>query len=240
VDVDGALVSVPALPPDPVEQLAPGQRQPGVERQVGEEVELTTGECHHRVPLSHFAAPRVDDHVAGLEQGGLEVAGRSDPAQDGAHPRHELARREGFRDVVVGAELEPHHAVHFVVSGREHHDGDIARGAQLAAHVEAVELTGEADVEHHELGSVPLDIAEALFAVASLEHPEPLTSEVQRHQVGDVLVVLDDDNGVPGSCHRPQLGTGGVRRTGILGAHWHHRHHTTGPSTSDEETMRKV
>ena len=111
---------------------------------------------------------------------------RAGPAQDGPHPGHQLAGRERLGDVVVGAELEPDHPVDLVVAGGEHHHGDVARGAQPAAHVEAVELAGQADVDHHELGPVPVDVGQAVLAVVGLQHPEALPAQVHGHQVGDV------------------------------------------------------
>ena len=61
------------------------------------------------------------------------------PAQDGPHPRHQLAGRERLDQVVVGAELEAEDAVDLVVAGREEEDGHRAAGADLAADVVAVE-----------------------------------------------------------------------------------------------------
>ena len=101
-------------------------------------------------------------------------------------------------------------------------------GAQPAAHVEAVELAGEADVDDDELGPLPVDVGEALLGVGGLQHAEALASQVQRHQVGDVVVVLDDDDGRPRlAATGHQLGTGGLRRTGTLAPVAHRRHRTT-------------
>ncbi len=86
--------------------------------------------------------------------------------------------------------------------------------AQAAAHVEAVELAREADVDHDELGPVPVDVGEALLGVLGLQHSETLPAQVQRHEVGDVAVVLDDDDGLPVRGHRHKPATGGVWRTG--------------------------
>ena len=142
--------------------------------------------------------------------------GGAGPAQDGPDPGHELAGREGLGDVVVGAELEPEDPVDLVVAGGEHHDGDVAGGAQPPAHVEAVELARQADVDDHQLGPVPVDVGEALLAVVGLQHPEALASQVQGDQVGDVVVVLDDHDGVPvgwppaPACHRASRPTGSL------------------------------
>src|SRR6185295_18366419 len=56
----------------------------------------------------------------------------------GAYTREQLARAEGLGEVVVGAELEPHHAVGFLGAPGEHEDRD-ARGlvAQAARDLQA-------------------------------------------------------------------------------------------------------
>src|SRR5260221_5120354 len=45
-------------------------------------------------------------------------------AEHGANAREKLARAERLGDVVVGAQLEAHHAVGFVASSGEHDDPD--------------------------------------------------------------------------------------------------------------------
>ena len=43
-------------------------------------------------------------------------------------------------------------------------------------------------------GAFPLDRLEAPLAASRLQHPEALLAQVQLDQVGDVRVVLDDDD----------------------------------------------
>jgi hypothetical protein len=66
---------------------------------------------------------RAETHQ--LPAGGrAAVAPRAVPAQDRADARQQLARLEGFGQVVVGADLQADDAVHRVALGGEHHDGD--------------------------------------------------------------------------------------------------------------------
>jgi hypothetical protein len=76
---------------------------------------------------------------------GSGCGGRA-PAQHGLHAGHELARLEGLGHVVVGAQLQPDHAVHHLAAGGEHDQGDVAGAADGAAQLEAVHL-GQHDVE---------------------------------------------------------------------------------------------
>ena len=52
-------------------------------------------------------------------------------AQDRAHAGEQLARAERLGDVVVGRELEPHHAVGLVIPAAHDDDRDLGRLAQL-------------------------------------------------------------------------------------------------------------
>jgi hypothetical protein len=55
----------------------------------------------------------------------------------------QLVDLERLDEVVVGAALEAEHALVELAAGREHDDrGDRAEAAQLAAHGEAVEVSG--------------------------------------------------------------------------------------------------
>ena len=90
------------------------------------------------------------------------------PAQQRADARAELADREGLRDVVVGAELEPDHLVELVVAGRQHDDRHGALGAQALAHLEPVEAR-QHDVEHDEVDGLRVEALERLLAVGRLD-----------------------------------------------------------------------
>ena len=74
-------------------------------------------------------------------------------AQVGLDARHQLARAEGLGDVIVAADFETQHAVHFFGARREkHHRSARQHGglADLAAQLEAVDV-GQHDVEHDEI-----------------------------------------------------------------------------------------
>ncbi len=200
MDVDRPLVSDPAGPPDGVEELAATEREADVGGEVGQEVELAGGQHDGPPRHVHLTPGGVDGDGSHLEHrrvGG--VATGSGAAQDSPDSSDQLARREGLGDVVVGTELETQHTVDLVVACAEHEDrhgwSAVPAGAdQAAADVEAVELARQADVEHHDDRAFPFDEREPGAPVGSLEDPEPVPLEVEPDQVGDVGVVLDDDD----------------------------------------------
>ena len=126
VDVDRARAARVAHPPDPVEQLVARDHDAGVLDQVGEQVELLAGQLDRRAGDRHLARLRIERDVAELEHLGAR-RGAGAP-QDGLDAGGELARREGLRNVVVGADLEPGDAIGLLVARRQHHDRDVRSG----------------------------------------------------------------------------------------------------------------
>src|SRR5204863_7300792 len=64
------------------------------------------------------------------------------------------------------------------------------------AHLEAVDA-GQAHVEDDEAGPLPFGGRQPVLPGAGLEHPEPLLAEVELDEVGDVDLVVDDQDGAP-------------------------------------------
>ena len=97
-------------------------------------------------------SPRPE-RAAGRREGRYRVRDQAEPgaAQQRLHPGRDLAGREGLREVVVGAELEPDEAVDLVAAGGDHHDVGVAERADLAAHVGAVDV-GQGEVERDQVG----------------------------------------------------------------------------------------
>src|SRR4051794_5411145 len=71
MDVDGALVAVPPLAPDAVEDLLAGKSKAGVVGQEPEQVELARGEGDDIAADARLAPSSVDLHPAGQHDIGL-------------------------------------------------------------------------------------------------------------------------------------------------------------------------
>ena len=99
------------------------------------------------------------------------LAVRRGPAQRRAHARDELGQLERLRHVVVCAELEADDDVDRVARGREDHDRDAARLADLPADLVAVE-PGQHEVEDDEverLAAEPLEPFSPVGGTGDLE-----------------------------------------------------------------------
>ena len=186
--VDGPGVAEPVVPPHAVEDLLPREREAGPLGEEAEEVELLGRELDRLVGDQDLPATAVDGRGPGLHD--LGRTGAVDPAQHRLHPRHQLGGGERLGEVVVTAELESEHAVDFAVACGEEDHGDLRRLAQPPAHFEAVDVR-ESDVEHDESWPVGAHRFKSGLAGCGLQHPEPVTGQVQVDQVGDVGLVVD-------------------------------------------------
>ena len=166
-----------------LEQLELPQRQadPGAveEDLVGVEVETET--------------PAVEKLVRGRD---LLAMGAP---HDRTDARHELARAEGFGDVVVGAQLEAEHAIHLGRLRGQHDDWKTLRRLghpELAADLEAVGA-GQHEVEHDERRALLRDLREGGLARLRFAHGVAVLLEVEANELADVLLVLHDEDRAP-------------------------------------------
>src|ERR1700677_255743 len=119
------------------------------------------------------------------------VTGRG-PAQDGAHPGHQLAEPVGLGHVVVSAHLEADHRVDLRPLGGDHDDRHRRPGPDGAAHVDPRE-PGQHEVEQHQVGIDRGEEPEGLVAVAGHGHIEALAGEPDDQRVDERLVVLGQE-----------------------------------------------
>jgi hypothetical protein len=133
-----------------------------------------------------------------LCEGLLHVGERTGgAAQDGTDALDELLDAEGFRDVVVHAELEALHLVGGGVLGSEKDDGYPSAGAlglaEASSHLEAVEI-GQHHVQHDEVGAPSLDLGQSVAAGCQTHDVEAVDGQPERDQLGDVLLVVDGEH----------------------------------------------
>src|SRR6266545_1576134 len=117
---DGAAVERGLVAPDPAHQLVTREDTTGMASEEPEQLELARRELEHASTFAHFARRGVDFDVTETNAFVWSVVCRGAATQDRAHTRDELSRRERFRDVVVGAELEPDDAVRFLTPCGQH------------------------------------------------------------------------------------------------------------------------
>jgi len=139
----------------------------------------------------------------------LEARGRGEaagPAQQGLEPSEELREVEGFDQVVVAARLEPAHAIVHAAPGAQEDDGRAPPPApQLLDEAQPV-----APRQHHvDDGGVEVVLqrqAQALLAVAGPLDGVAGFLKAAAHELGDHVVVLDQQDGHGPSSRALSLG----------------------------------
>src|SRR5919197_3920397 len=155
LDVDRAVVDLVVVQPREVEELV--ARKDAVRRAEHhhEQAEFAVGE-RHGAAVRTGQAPQVEVQLPAVEAIGADAVGLAlayfgaPAAQHRADAREQLARAEGLGDVVVGAELEAHHAIGLFLAPGEHHHGDLGLVAHAPRDRHAV-LAAQAEVEHHQV-----------------------------------------------------------------------------------------
>ena len=119
---------------------------------------------------------------------------RAAPPQQRLEPRGQLGDRERLDEVVVGAGLQPGHAVLDLVARGQHADGDVdAVAAQPLDDADAVEA-GHHHVEHDHRGRVLRDGRQCLEAVGGGGHGKALEAERALEGLPDGGLVVDDED----------------------------------------------
>ena len=133
------------------------------------------------------------DVLVGDEAGFLGVV-LGHPAQDHTQSGDDLFQGEGLGDVVVRADSQAVDTVlHAVLGGEEQGRGIVAGLAELVEQGEAVHA-GHHDVQDEGVGAVGIrDLQRGLPVVSSL-HVESLELQADLDQVGDVVLIVDDEN----------------------------------------------
>ena len=178
------------IAPDLVEQALAGDHDPLVAHQVLEQLELALGELDRALAARDLVGVGVEQQVADA-QGGR--AARRAAAQQRAHPREQLLTLEGLDEVVVGAGVEALDAGLERVARGQDQDRHVVVGAQRARDLEAVE-PGQAEVEDHEVGRERAPVLQRGGTVGGGAHLVALHAQRALERLGDVLVVLDDED----------------------------------------------
>jgi hypothetical protein len=137
---------------------------------------------------------RVEPERADLDRV-VECFGRLAPQQR-ADARHQLCGRERLGQVVVGPGVEPGDLVG-VERARRQHDDRQGAGSGLGAPAPGQLQPGLArqhPVEDHEVGDHPVDFGLRGFGVGRDGHLEAGVAQVDRDQLGDRRLVLDDQD----------------------------------------------
>ena len=115
------------------------------------------------------------------------------PLQHRLHAQDQLARTEGFDDVVIGTQREARDPVFLRRARRDHDHGDVGECLQVLDELFAPDV-GEHQVEDDEEGELLRRGGERILSARSRHDPVPCLLEVDRHDPRDLPVILDDEH----------------------------------------------
>src|SRR4029079_206005 len=217
VRVDRTFIALERDAVQRVEQLAPREDAPRLAREGREERELGRGQVDAAAAALGPHPRNVELQLPDPDHVG-RVCRAVGPTEHGLHPRHELARGEGLRQIVVSSELEAEQLVELVVPRRDHHDRDRAVAPQFAGHVQAIE-PGQAEVENDQVGSIVPGDVECPTTVVRGDDAKPGMLEIVACQFHDPWLVVDDEDGATHDC----VLTGGILTTWMRPPGWSER-----------------
>src|SRR3954447_10897227 len=179
------------IAPHLVEQLLARDHQALVAHQVLEQLELALGELDAALPAGDLVRVGVEHQVADAQR---RHPARRAAAQQRAHAREQLLALERLDEVVVGPDVEPLHARLQRVARSEDEDRRVVLVlAQPLGHVDPVE-PGQAEVEDDEVGQEGVGLVQRGHAVGGDLDVVALEPQRALQDLGDVLVVLDDED----------------------------------------------
>ena len=187
-------------PPDVAEQLLLREHACRRRRQRAQQRELLLGQLDAPPAQPHLARRRVDLEVADAQP--PERLARLHPPQDRRHAPSQLGIGERLRDEVVGAALEPAHAVE-LRRPPGHHDQrqagieprrDAVGGAHARDQVEP-RAVGQPEVDEREVGLLVLEEPHGVVHRVGQQDVESVRGEVVGEEGPQTEVVLDEQEG---------------------------------------------
>jgi hypothetical protein len=149
VDVERVRGEAEVVAPDALEDQRPRQHLAGVEQEQLEQRELRARQLDHFAAALHLTGAGVELEVGEAKRLARAVARAP---QQRAHAREQLFERERLGQVVVGAGVEPFHAILDLRPGGEHQDREPAAvPPDGAGDLEPVQA-GHEHVEDHRVG----------------------------------------------------------------------------------------
>ena len=167
----------------------PAHGRAGIARERGEQLELLRRQLELAAVEACAACALVDLEVSGAQRAIAAGKGRRAPHYR-ADPGDQLAQPVRLDDVVVGAELEPDHAVGLFPTCGEDDDRDARALAQLPADVEPVDVR-QAQIEQDEVRGRGI---EGALARRYARDVVALTPQTGHQGVGNSVLVFDDQD----------------------------------------------
>ena len=200
-DVDAAIERLPVLVVGEIEQLIAREHPVGMLDERLQQVELHAGD-RHLLAVGVVQPVRLEIEPAGADRhrrgGGRRIGGGlgrrcAQAPQHGPDAGQQLAQIDRLGDVVVGADLQPDHAIDHLARGGQHHDADLGVGAQEARQRQPV-LARHVDVQQHQIGRLLGEDPAHRSTILGRAHAEAGMAQIVHQHASDLGLVVDDDD----------------------------------------------
>ena len=149
---------------------------------------------HQLAALGDLALDRIEAQLADLDGRVFSPRRRADAANRAADAGDQLARAEGFGDIVVRAQFERLHLILLLVAHRQHQDRQPGgKGANAAQRLYAAD-TGHIHVEQDGVEDARAQGLQRLFAARGLHHLKAEFDERWTQRPADGRFIIDDKN----------------------------------------------
>ena len=200
VRVDRAIRHVDIFSPHTFEERVSVERRAPLHRQTAKQREFFGGQVNKLAATMRDVPREVDRHVTKRQRvRRLAILHRVGSPHQRAHARKQFRDAERLGQVVVGAEIEPHHFVDLIAASRQHQDRKkLVAPADLSANFEAAQ-TGQHDVEDQNIRAAGGDPRKGLITSRDMIHCVPFEGQVLHETAGDGAIVFDDEDTGDGS-----------------------------------------
>ena len=153
-------------------------------------IEFEGGQLDRGPAGEDLSRARVERHAVHFQPARGRRGARFIAPQYGPDARRQFARVERLGQVVVGAQLQTHDAVHIVAARRQHHHRHVALAAQPAQDFEAIDAR-QHDIQHHQVDARFPRLFQSLLAFVFAVHREPFALQELTQQRAELRVVVD-------------------------------------------------
>src|SRR6476620_9651293 len=217
VELHDVGLAAEVVVPDAVEDLRLGQHPLGVAHEVAQQLELGGRQLDRRTAAGDLVAVLVEGEVADDDDRVLVLRGDDGgAAHERAKPGDDLLEAERLGDVVVAARGQPGDAVLDGVARREEEDRDaLVVLAHPAEHLHTVHVRKH-HVECHRVGLELTSRTDRGHAAAGRPDLPALVAQRHAQQLGEVVLVVDDEHPRRGAVGAHELLGAGRERVHVL------------------------
>ena len=216
--IDGAVLAVVLDAAQGGEDFLTGENAPGVGGQQPEQIELGAGQLNALLAQPGFAHGAIDHQLTELQapltfQRHLGIAFAA--PQQRANPRQQHARAHGLAHIVVSTHFQAEHFIHVVGARSQHQNRAVILPPHLAADGQAI-FAGQHQIKHHQIRLFLENARHRLGPIGLDRHLQAVALQVLLGQLGQALVVLDDQD-LPGFLlHTPSRKFSPAKPAGIV------------------------